>query len=188
MLALLAIAFGKDMATVTVISLEPVLDILPPSKPQPAASTAPSVASVPAGKTTGKLNVPVEPTGGKGVESTPPPDGTVTDLANPPMHPKSATSSSTTSQNGRKDGGKGGEALKAGCHDMMCGGRGWKRSRSSAQVLPVAPGGANCLDTEAAERQETVRTAARLGCAAGNLTKERRALLVAKVRGMYCCR
>lgn len=76
---------------------------------------------------------------------------------------------------------------EAGCYDWLVGpGEGicWKRRRRySSLVLPVGWGGArsDLVDTEAEERKVTVKTAARLGCAVGNLSKRQQKMLLAKV-------
>lgn len=186
MLALLAIAFGKDMATATVISLEPVLDALPPPAAPP--STANATRRTSAGKTSGGEGggaaEEISPGGGGGG------DGEGAGLrGTAPIHAKSADGAvSVAKPNPDGDAGKKVGGDEAGCYDFcFFGGSGGgggvgerrrKRRRYSSVVVPVD----FTKDVEAEERQETVKTAARLGCAVGNLTKRQRAMLVAKVR------
>ena len=161
MLALITIAFGRDMATATVISLEPFIKGAPDSEPSRVGTGqeqgAPSVAVQAQAKAQVQASVVI----GKKSASLP----------NTGVEGKAA----------RDGGGKRSRISRCLSFVSMAakGGRKWRRRRSSL-VFPVASD-LTAEDEEAQERQETIRTAARLGIAASSLNKRQRAMLVAKV-------
>lgn len=183
MLALLAIAFGKDMATATVMSLEPFLAEKAPS-PLFRFSKPPPAPPLPGGRkrSVSKSSAETGPgTGSGGVGRT----AKVCHAEGVLVHGKSSATGAQKGSGGalgEEGGGADGEAGR--CYDWLLGGVGageglpWKRRRYSSVVVPV---GSSALDTEATERQVTVKTAARLGCAVGNLTARQRKMLIAKV-------
>lgn len=154
MLALIAIAFGRDMATATVISLEPFIKGAPDSELSRVGTglerRAPSVAEAHASVLIGKKSASL---------------------------PNSGVGGKAARDNGRK---------RSGVWNWLSfvsmaakGGKKWRRRRSSV-LFPVASE-LTAEEVEAEERQNTVRTAARLGIAVGSLNKRQRAMLVAKV-------
>lgn len=178
MLALVAIAFGKDMATATIISLEPFLAETPPLLSSKSPKPSPLLPG------SSKKILPSTNSGndaGSGDKSSG--EGGTVDLM---VHMKSAKAGRgvrKASRDSRGEGTVGSE--EQGCYDWFVGPRGglpWKRRRYSSLVLPVGLVRSDGLDAEAVERQFTVKTAARLGCAVGNLTKRQQKMLVAKVR------
>lgn len=206
MLALLAIAFGKDTATATIISLEPFFEALPEDKCSPSSHPEGSAApppSSPAPKSAGgegrvDVNGMIEQAQ-QGV------DCRTGEMRTLPVHAKTAWAPFRNAE--AKDGiaGPGTKNDTAGatylCRWLESGfllGGGWTRSvdqgssrrkrrrRLSSIVLPFVP--LTDADAEAVEKRDTINTAARLGCAVGNLSKRQRTMLVAKVRRMrYAC-
>lgn len=167
MLALLAIAFGKDVAAVTVISLEPFLEA---SEAKPETRTAPlpqqqGTAATLASKT------PIEVAG---ESATVAPYGKKNE--NPPQ--KAPVERELGAQAGMMAKFRT-MAAWALCHRLWSGVKVDGRRRYSSLVLPLVA--LTKEEVEAAERQETVKTAARLGCAVGGLTKRQQAMLMAKV-------
>ncbi|CAM9588292.1 unnamed protein product [Ectocarpus sp. 13 AM-2016] len=178
MLALLAIAFGKDMATATVISLEPFLEAtqpslnkqdtaalkLPPPPPRPAAAAGSVLRSDPAGSDRDT------------VEQCQKTDVTI--------HRKSSGQDDQAGMAAARTGEATGEGHASGLCGWFADGLGAtaltrRRRRFSSMVVPVAAP-LTGKEAEAAERLHAARTAARLGCSVGNLTKRQREMLVAK--------
>ncbi|CAM9220570.1 unnamed protein product [Ectocarpus sp. 4 AP-2014] len=178
MLALLAIAFGKDMATATVISLEPFLEAtqpllnkqdtaaskLPPPPPRPAAAAGFVPKSDPAGSDRDT------------VEQRQKTDVTI--------HRKSSGQDGQAGMAAARTGEATGDGHASGLCGWFTDGLGAtgltrRRRRFSSMVVPVAAP-LTGKEAEAAERLHAARTAARLGCSVGNLTKRQREMLVAK--------
>eukprot|EP00903_Cladosiphon_okamuranus_P010662 g10080.t1 len=183
MLALLAIAFGKDMATATVISLEPFLEATQPSlnkqnqaalrpPPPPSQGVAPSANTATAASGTGVGNV--DETGAGHAQAA------VKDaLPGASATPQAAAGPATSTKHAPAYGEKGHGLCAWFVDGMGSSGMSRRRRRLSSMVVPVAET-LTGKEAEAAERLDAARTAARLGCSVGNLTKRQREMLVAK--------
>lgn len=186
MLALLAIAFGKDMATATVISLEPFLEAAQPSlgkgtmplPPSPSIKqTPPSVTAAGESKeqqatTPYKTSVGFQRQNKKDLVGTEVGEADISTAPRGPA-PTQHSDGATADSNSRRSGG---------CFGWLAGGTGdgTTRRRYSSLIFPMMAS-LTREEADAAERRETVRTAARLGCAVGNLTARQQEMLVAKV-------
>ncbi|CAN0418259.1 unnamed protein product [Ascophyllum nodosum] len=187
MLALIAIAFGKDMATATVISLEPFLKGAydpQPHQPNDHATDAAAVTSSAPLLVRTSQKEPSRDSSGQKREA--PTAGQRATIIIGKKHASLSETGTTSGMGGKAVPDNGVDTRRKSkkiCSWLFSGDKGMggrkRRRRNSSLVFPTTTPFTE-EEVEAEERKNTAKTAARLGCAVGNLSKRQRAMLVAK--------